>query len=60
MKDTLNQDNGVPAPTPHIKPKIVLSNAPIKQSIVIDADGNILSSKNPHEAVIISRQDLSN
>lgn len=59
MNNLINQDGGVPASTPYQRPRIVLSNSPKKESIVIDINGNILSSKNPHEAHIIGQQNFN-
>lgn len=36
---------------------IFISPSPKKETIVIDIDGNILSSKDPKEAVIIQRKE---
>lgn len=37
------------------KPRIVVSPNPKKESIVIDINGNVVSSKNPNEAQIVSK-----
>lgn len=65
MKDAMQGDVVTPETTPQAKvekkqnPPIVLSQNPKKVSVVIDASGNLLSSKNPHEAVIIQKQNLN-
>ena len=60
MINLINQD-GVPANAPKVqgRPAIVVAPFPKKESIVIDSMGNILSSKNPHEARIIGTQNFN-
>lgn len=58
MENLINQE-AAPVNQPQGKPGIVISQNPKKQSIVVDINGNILSSKNPHEAKIIGTQNFN-
>lgn len=62
--DILKQNEPAPVPAqvnqkPAQQAKIVVSQNPIKQSVVIDAEGNIVSSQNPKEAVIIKKVNFN-
>ena len=57
MNDLLKQESVVTPgnKAPQQKGKVVLSQNLKKESVVIDSNGNVISSKNPHEAQIIGK-----
>ncbi len=55
------QENIIPQPVKRdTKPPVKMAQSFKKDTVIIDADGNILSSPNPREAYVIGKQDFNN
>lgn len=57
--DVLKTNQPAPKPVGQQQPKVVLGQNLKKIQVVIDADGNEVSSQNPREAVVIKKPNFN-